>query len=688
MPAPQATFASTSNLSIACGAAPPTGTMLSYNNGAGGVCTISGSVLGVITGSHNACGGSYTETWTFTDACNRTSTASRIITVDPAPQATFAAAPNISIPCESAPPASTPLTYTNGASGTCAISGTVTSVISGSYNGCMSLFSETWTFTDACGRTSTRSRFITVFDNTAPTVTAGVIGSCYPTVAAAQAAAVTATSATDNCTGTLSYAASTTGDCSASIKVTVTDICGNSSFVTYNTRIDNTGPIVTAGTIGSCYQTVAAAEAAALAATSATDNCPGTLTKTAMTTGTCSAEIKVMVMDGCGNSASVVYNTRIDNTGPTVVCRVNTVSIGESGQYVLQPADVLNLSSTFDDCGPVTISSISPSMVTCDNINQTLPVSVVVSDQCGNSTTCTAQITVAQSTDLPSGWSNSDVNAANGSATYASCNNGGVFTVNSNEVLTSLTNDRLHMVYQQLCGDGEITARVLTVNNLGWAGIVMRESLAPGSKKVTMKTQLSSIIRREIRTTTNGITNFLNFNRPFHIWLRLVRSGTTFNGYTSLDGVNWVFAFSATVDMGGCLYTGIFTESITSGVTTTATFSNVSIITAPIPLVGGNTQSLAQTSLTTPQDLSIDVFPNPTSGMLSLKFAPSAGESLEGIHIMVLNTLGEPLIQKQIAALESPTEYLDMSELTDGVYFIQIQVPGYAPVVKRVMLAR
>jgi len=243
---PLAAFAAASNISIACADAPPTGSSLSYTNGEMGACEISGSVTGVISGGpHTACGGSYTETWTFTDACMRTimhsrtitvdpaalptmtpladvtvacgavpsastrpysngltggceisgtsnsstfsatpgacggtvtetwtatdacgrtlTSVSRTITVDPAPQAQFAAVSDITVSCNaSLPPTGTTLSYTNGESGGCLISGSATGVVTGSYTTCGDMFTETWTFTDACSRTSTQSRTITV----------------------------------------------------------------------------------------------------------------------------------------------------------------------------------------------------------------------------------------------------------------------------------------------------------------------------------------------------------------------------------------------------------------------------------------------------------------------------------------------------------------------------------------------
>ena len=57
----------------------------------------------------------------------------------------------------------------------------------------------------------------------------------------------------------------------------------------------------------------------AIAATTATDNCPGTVTKTASTLGTCSAVVTVRGTDTCGNYAEVTYNTRIETFPSNII---------------------------------------------------------------------------------------------------------------------------------------------------------------------------------------------------------------------------------------------------------------------------------------------------------------------------------------------------------------------------------
>jgi len=175
--APQAQFATAPNLTISCAAAPPVGTVLAYTNNGAGACVISGTATGVITGSHNACGGSYTETWTFTDACGRTSTRVRTITVTAAPAAAFVAPPgNITATACGTRPPSTSLSYTNGGTGACAITGSVMSTVTGGNSANCGTYTETWTFTDACGRTITHSRTIEVPCCRVCTLTQGAYG--------------------------------------------------------------------------------------------------------------------------------------------------------------------------------------------------------------------------------------------------------------------------------------------------------------------------------------------------------------------------------------------------------------------------------------------------------------------------------------------------------------------------------
>jgi hypothetical protein len=335
---------------------------------------------------------------------------------------------------------------------------------------------RTWTAIDECGNNSSCVQHITFVDATPPMLTKGSIDSCYASAAAAEAAAIAATSATDNCNGVVTKTASTVGTCSATITVTGTDACTNSSSVTYSTRIDNTPPVLTGcpaptltvqclsdvpaaatvtandncdgdvtvnfsetmsgpdcnktitrtwstmdscgnpasctqtitvhddtpptltkGSIDSCYASAAAAEAAAIAATSATDNCNGVVTKTASTVGTCSATITVTGADACTNSSSVTYSTRIDSTPPVITCPPDKqLQCGDS----IAPSNTGNPTATDNCTAEATIFFIFTDAATPANCTGQAGIerTWTAIDECGNNSSCVQHITFVDST--------------------------------------------------------------------------------------------------------------------------------------------------------------------------------------------------------------------------------------------------------------------------------------------------
>jgi hypothetical protein len=104
---------------------------LSYSNNDGtGACLIEGEVAGVITGTFDECGGTLTQTWSFTDDCGRTITHVQTITVEPALPAAFITPPADDVlTCAEAityAAATVNLSYTNNdGTGACLIEGTV-----------------------------------------------------------------------------------------------------------------------------------------------------------------------------------------------------------------------------------------------------------------------------------------------------------------------------------------------------------------------------------------------------------------------------------------------------------------------------------------------------------------------------------------------------------------------------------
>ena len=130
----------------------------------------------------------------------------------------------------------------------------------------------------------------------------------------------------------------------------------------------------------------------------------GALTWTSNYTGlsdncgaTGSATVTFTVTDGAGNTATTSATFTIeDTTAPTAVCQDVTVEFDQYGTVSISADDVDNGSS--DVCGSVTIA-IDTADFDCDDLGDNT-VTLTVTDECGNSSTCTATVTVI----VPAEW--------------------------------------------------------------------------------------------------------------------------------------------------------------------------------------------------------------------------------------------------------------------------------------------
>src|SRR5205823_5136740 len=133
---------------------------LSYSNGLSGNCNISGVATSTLSPIPNACGGNVTESWSATDACGNVISTSRVIHVSPAAAPVFASVSDTTVSCGGA--TTHTLSYSNGLSGNCNISGVATSTLSPIPNACGGNVTESWNATDACGNLISASRVIHV----------------------------------------------------------------------------------------------------------------------------------------------------------------------------------------------------------------------------------------------------------------------------------------------------------------------------------------------------------------------------------------------------------------------------------------------------------------------------------------------------------------------------------------------
>mgnify|MGYP002414118440 CR=1 FL=1 len=455
------------------------------------------------------------------------------------------------------------------------------------------------------------------------------------------------------------------------VTLTVSDVNGRTNSCTFTvTKVDNTAPTIT------CPATQTLALGANCSATlpnytslaTPGDNC-GVQSVTqspvagTFVSGTGNMTVTLTVTDVNGNPPTqcTFTVTKVDNTAPMVQCSNQTLNFNGEESISLQSNA---LASASDNCGVQSIG-LSPSTISSAQVGQIVPVTVTATDINGNTSTCTAEVTVS---GLPAGWSQ-QVGGAGCAGNNNTYNSGtGVWTATSTNCFYGppYTADATSFAQRTLCGNGSITAQVTSISGaLGWAGLVMRESNAAGAKKAQLMTNLSSLHRREFRTATNGAAALQQSASNGRHWLRITRAGNQFSLFASANGTTWFLIGAQTIAMNNCIQMGLIATNYTANSTVTATFAGVSYTGSNIGL-GGSIEQRAE-SIEAPH--SFEVFPNPTSGDLNVDLTHYVGRA---VRIEVYSLEGKLLQFREIDEMQTTVEHLSLSQYANGMYFVKV----------------
>ena len=189
--------------------------------------------------------------------------------------------------------------------------------------------------------------------------------------------------------------------------------------------------------------------------------------------------------------------------------------------------------------------------------------------------------TVSQAASaLPDGWTSQDVGAVGKAGSSAFDWSTNTFTIKGAGADVWGAADAFQFAYRQMTGDGVVVARVASVSNTAaWvkAGVMIRETLDPGSTHAFMLASYSKGLAFQRRTVTGGTTvSTAGAAVVAPYWVKLERAGSTFNAYSSPDGATWTLVGTDTIPMASTVYVGLAVSSHTTGALATATFDNVS----------------------------------------------------------------------------------------------------------------
>lgn len=195
-----------------------------------------------------------------------------------------------------------------------------------------------------------------------------------------------------------------------------------------------------------------------------------------------------------------------------------------------------------------------------------------------------ASVTVSGSPGvLPPPWTSDDVGmvGVEGSASES----GGTWSLTGSGLNIANRSDAFHFASRTLDGDGEIIARVASVqNSSAWsqAGIMLRAGTASGAAHAFVAvTPTRGVIVKQRSTAGAKTRSITGPTGGAPRWLRLVRAGDQITAATSADGTNWSTAAVLTVTLPDEALVGLAVTSRVDGTLCQAVFDNVAVTAAP-----------------------------------------------------------------------------------------------------------
>jgi hypothetical protein len=139
------------------------------------------------------------------------------------------------------------------------------------------------------------------------------------------------------------------------------------------------------------------------------------------------------------------------------------------------------------------------------------------------------------------------------------------------------TADAFHLRGNDIAHHG-IAARVLSVSNTNaWtkAGVMIRDSFAAGAPQVMVVVSPSKGVAMQYRATASGISSTITVAGVAPKWVRLGRTGSTFVGEWSDDGLSWTEIGRVNVTMQELAAGGLVLTSHDNARLATATFDDI-----------------------------------------------------------------------------------------------------------------
>ena len=349
-------------------------------------------------------GATVARTWTATDACGNTATATQLITITDDEAPVIGGVPSdVTIGCDQPLPALPQVSVQDDCTALPQFSFVETTDV----NGCERITTRSWTATDGCGNTVNASQRITQIDQTLPTlspVASELLGRADNTTLEYECGSAPTfvqadVSASDDCTANamaglvISQLSNDACDRTTRYTWTVTDDCGNQASYTIFVRVRDTTPPVLSGVPADATHLCGGVPPAPTV--TAVDNCSlAPVVFTESTSGSTCATRRLVrtwtATDDCGNAVSASQTiTLADDVAPVLVGIPDDVDLGCG--TVPAPANV----TAFDNCDGTIAVAFAETTSGSSCADMQIVRTWTATDLCGNSTSGSRTILIS-----------------------------------------------------------------------------------------------------------------------------------------------------------------------------------------------------------------------------------------------------------------------------------------------------
>lgn len=191
---------------------------------------------------------------------------------------------------------------------------------------------------------------------------------------------------------------------------------------------------------------------------------------------------------------------------------------------------------------------------------------------------------------LPDGWSDLDIGSPSQTG-LANCV-GNVWTVAGGGADIWGASDQFNFAFTSVSGDQSIIAKVTSVANTdSWAksGVMFRSDNTASSMHVAVLVTPGSGISMQWRSAAASDCGYTAISGAAPAWVKLVRAGNNFYGYTSGDGTTWTqIGSSVNVSMNTAVLAGLAVTAHNDGLLCQSGFSDVSLSGSSVTSGGPN----------------------------------------------------------------------------------------------------